>query len=141
MAGHQQRHCLLGQPLLIGASRIDFDLSLRLPSEDRHELVRRRPVLSGDDRAGLAEPVSGAVLQPGFITPITEPVAEPGCRERSAQLSDQMRQVSRGGGVDGGPTSLTIRKGAKELEAAYYKIAKGDEVMRFGKISPCRRSF
>lgn len=93
---HEQRHYLTRHPLLVGPSRVGLGLSQRRPSEDRAELMRRCAVLSGNDRAGLAEAMSGAVLQLGFIAPITEPVAEPGSGEGASPLSNQIRQVSDG---------------------------------------------
>lgn len=66
-AAHEQRHCFGGHPLLVGASRVAFGLSQCGPSENGAKLVRRCAVLCGDGRTGLAEAVSGAVLEAGVV--------------------------------------------------------------------------
>jgi hypothetical protein len=63
-------------------ARVAFRLFQRLPSENRHKLLRGRAVVRGDGCASFAKPMRRAVVQPGLIAPIAEFVAETGIGER-----------------------------------------------------------
>jgi hypothetical protein len=48
-----QMHCVTSHSLLISGARVQFSLTHRVPTEDRHQLFRRRAVLGCDSSARL----------------------------------------------------------------------------------------
>jgi hypothetical protein len=87
-------HRVAGEPLAAGLPRVVLRLLDGGPSKDCHELMRGRAILRGDGGAGLAQTVSRAVIEAGFVAPLSEPVPEPVGRKRSAKGRDKESEIS-----------------------------------------------
>src|SRR5579883_1258291 len=64
------------EALAVRSAGVDLGFFDVDPAEDGHELVRRRTVVSGTSRGGLAEPVSRLVHDAGGDTGVLERVAQ-----------------------------------------------------------------
>ena len=82
-------HGIAGEALAIGSPGVVLGLLDRLPTEDRHELMRGGAVVGGDGRTGLAKTVGGAVIEGGLVAAVAEPVSEAVGGERSSELGDE----------------------------------------------------
>jgi hypothetical protein len=78
----QHVHCGFRQALLIGGACVGFRHFERVPTEDRHELMRRRSVVGRNGRARFARPVRGAMVKACLVAPLAELISESGVRER-----------------------------------------------------------
>ena len=72
----------------------------RVPTEDRHELVRGRAVVGCDSRARLAQTMRRTMVKRRLIAPVPKLVAERAIAEGAAPFVDKECKVAAGRRVD-----------------------------------------
>jgi hypothetical protein len=92
-------HAALCKSFLIRGARVDFGLLQCVPSENAHELMRRRAVLGRDRRTSFAQPMR-TTRHLRFNATITEPLAESRVRERTTEFVHQKGHIAARRSVD-----------------------------------------
>ena len=87
-------HCGFRQALLIGGASIRFCHFERIPTENRHQLMRRRAIVGSNGRASFAQAMRRTMAKSCLIAPIAELVSEPGIREGPSEIVHEERELA-----------------------------------------------